>query len=122
MAISTIKKLQTPKWTLLAGVKSSDLVGDGYNTVTLSESIEHFSLLRINTSYYTNGISDYGGETISVSELKAIPSSEILLVSSFHTNLPFTFAVKYVNDTTVSVKLFNGTSANNKCLSIHGIL
>lgn len=117
MARSVIKKLQEPKWILLAGIKSSDLMADTYNNVTLAQNINSFSLLRISTSYYTSGLPDYGGITTSTLELKAFSAEYIVVTNA----LDFYFTVKYVNDITLAVKFFGDASAT-KCLSIHGIL
>ena len=106
-----------PKWVKLGGACS--LSTSSFTNYTMS-SIAPYFFIRINTSYSANGLPDYGGVTISVEELRRAVS-EPIYIYTMH-DVAYEFAIKYIDDTTITVKQTSGTSATTRCISIHGVL
>ena len=106
-----------PKWQPLGGACS--LNTSSYTNYTIS-SISPYFFVRINTSYYSAGLPDYGGVTISVAQLRSANSEGIYVYSGLEN---WSVVIKYVNDTTLSIKQ-GGTAGSNavRCFSIHGVL
>lgn len=82
-------------------------------------NIDSYVLIRINISYYTSGLPDYGGITIPIAELRAARSEPIEI--SRVDNI-FYLQVVYTNDTTISVRQVGGNSDPTACFSVHGVL
>jgi hypothetical protein len=110
-------KLNNGKDVFLGGVSSTNVSTTSFTNITIN-SIAPYTLLHLNTSYYTTGRPNYGGITLSVAQLRYY-HTEIITLQEY--NDQYHFAIKYVNDTTLGVK-YTGTQVANSCLSIHAIL
>lgn len=120
MAISTIKKLNKSLNVYLGGWSTLEIGTTSRKRVTLNESMNHFALLRLNTSYYTGGAPDYGGVTISPAWF-TYHSDEPIIVAHF--NGEYHFKVYWVNATTIGVSCVDSGSGNSThCLCVRGIL
>ena len=105
----------TSKWDLLGGACS--LNTSGYTNYTIS-NINSYLFIRINMSYYSNGLPDYGGITIPVAGFKRA-TTESYYIPRY--NGSHSISVRYVNDTTIAVRQEGGTSSTTSCVSIHGV-
>ena len=105
----------TSKWDLLGG--ACNLNTSGFTNYTIS-NINSYLFIRINISYYSNGLPDYGGVTIPVTGFKRA-TSDSYLIQRF--NDLFRLEVRYVNDTTIAVHQAGGNSSANDCVSVHGV-
>lgn len=114
--VNTLTSKLTPKWVKLGGAASADLSTSGFTNITVSD-LSKYILIRLNCSYYTSGLPDYGGATVSYSELKTATYEPITVYGG---TVSYRFSVKYVNDTTLAIRA-TGTG-NNDCISVHGIL
>lgn len=113
-------KLDNGKDILLGGASSTNISTSTFTNITI-DSIAPYTLIHLNTSYYTAGRPNYGGITMSVAQLRHY-SAEAFTVARFdNSNNYYRFSIKYVNDTTLAV-MFIGTQSANNCLSIHAIL
>ena len=114
----TLKQEHHSVYKRLGGVSASDISTSQYTTITLSESIDNYELIRLNTSYYATGMPDYGGVTLSKDMLRASNNEPITV---FRFDNSYRFNVKYISDTQLAV-ILSGQSSVNNCLSIHGIM
>ena len=105
----------TSKWDLLGG--ACNLNTSGFTNYTIS-NINSYLFIRINISYYSNGLPDYGGVTIPVAGFKRA-TSDSYIIQRF--NDLFRLEVRYVNDTTIAVHQAGGNSSANDCVSVHGV-
>jgi len=104
----------------LGGISGAELDGSNFTPLVLNDSVENYRLIRLNTSYYKAGLPDYGGVTVSTTELKRATAEPIFAVDTHDTN-GSVYQIKFVDATTLSVKS-NNSSASTRCLSVHGIL
>jgi len=109
----------SPKSELLCGIDSTGLTTDSYTNVTLNKSIKEFRLIRIFCSYYASGLPDWGGVTISTEYLREFKGYDIIIPNVVSD--VFHFEIRYVNDTTIKVKLV-GSSGVNNCFCVRAIM
>ena len=107
-------------YAFLGGISGAELNGTNRTNFSLNISINKYRLIRLNTSYYKAGLPDYGGATVSVQELKQA-INEPIYVADTRSGTGYSYAVRYVNETTLSAASTNAT-ASTQCLSVHGLL
>lgn len=110
----------TGNYAHLGGISGAELDGSNFTPLVLNDSVENYRLIRLNTSYYKAGLPDYGGITISTTELKRATAESIFAVDTHEAN-GAVYQIKFVDATTLSVKS-NNSSTPTRCLSVHGIL